>query len=268
MNRILKFSQNKFFSLVLYLVALALVFFKSPITAMNPLFLVVFFIIAMLVFWGMSRLLKLQNSNIFSAMSLMSLGAIFSFLSNLFSGIQILSLILGIVGSLLSFVLFKYIYQTGWGRTIWLVILNEIIICIILVGFILAFSLQINQKQQSVNENTLSTQDATNTSGDSYVGWNNYTDKSISFKYPPNWKVYPAGDSYGIGYIAPQKIVTSDLPMISITKLNDMTCDQAKSIFSYPLTSCLSTKNIEIYVADKDYSQVTEIFNLIKGSIK
>lgn len=134
MNKLTVWSQSAPISFVLFIIIICSNIFSSSDFLVRVLVTSIF-IISILVYWTMSKLLKLQNATIYSAVFIISIGAIIYFIAQ-FSSIGIINFLLYVICLLSQFFLFKIVYQTGFGRAVWLTILNNIIGALIFLAII------------------------------------------------------------------------------------------------------------------------------------
>ncbi len=129
MESIRKWSQNIWLSVVLFIVGLILSCLLINKTGAG--FTVIITTFSLFIMWGISRAMKLQNATFSSALFLLGVQSIVNTII-LFVSIPSLRLLLGILILLIPFALAKSIYQTSWGRAIWFIILNAVIVVVII----------------------------------------------------------------------------------------------------------------------------------------
>lgn len=159
MNKLTVWSQSAPISFVLFIIIICSNIFSSSDFLVRVLVTSIF-IISILVYWTMSKLLKLQNATIYSAVFIISIGAIIYFIAQ-FSSIGIINFLLYVICLLSQFFLFKIVYQTGFGRAVWLTILNNIIGALIFLAIIyfsgatLYKSINLSEDQNNKIENKI-----------------------------------------------------------------------------------------------------------------
>ena len=89
-------------------------------------------VISLIITWGVSRIMNLQNANIASALFILGVGGIITSIGKII-GIFPIGLILSIIAFLTPFILAKHIYQISWGRATWFVILNALVMIAIVI---------------------------------------------------------------------------------------------------------------------------------------
>ena len=246
MNLITKWSQSILISLILYIIASFLIFLEiSVFSTGNKIFSVAIFIIITLVFWGLSHLLKLKNSTISSALFITGSIFIFSSLTSLVTGL-LFSFIFWVISFILPIILFKYIYETSWGRAIWLIIINGIVLSILITVSLFIIQSEINKKTVSEQVNP-----------SSYISDNIQTDTSINNKENTPIKnlvdpllIQKAKEKFPTGFPFPE-----DSTIISAQSTESMTIRD---------TTIPSNSTI-VYITKEETSKILEFYtNAIK----